>query len=104
MYHKMDVYRAIQHPFTMAWIEFERERGAKLGMPAEAYFRMHMEEIADEVCRHAHVPSYGSARAVRDMVRRPWQVPHYTRDDGVESMPPGQIKNICLDWLAKNYR
>lgn len=104
MYHKMEVYRSIHHPFTMAWIEFENALGHKTGKNPEAYFRLHMEEIADEVVRHAHVPSYGSARAVKDMARRPWQVPHYTHDDGVESMTPGEIKRICLDWLNDNYR
>ena len=104
MWHKQEVYVAIRHPFSMAWTEHMHANGITPTMPCEAYFRMHAEEIGDAVAAQAHVPSYGSARAVRDMAMRPWQVPHYTRDDGVQSMTPGQIKRICLDWLAKNYR
>lgn len=102
--HKFEVYIRVRQAFGQAWAEFHRGRGTSAVPPWQPYLSVHEEELADEVARHAHIPSYGSARAVRDMARRPWQVPHYTRDDGVESMTPGEVRRICLDWLAKNYR
>lgn len=40
MYHKMEVYRSIHHPFMMAWIEFENTLGRfKGGICMDGDFR-----------------------------------------------------------------
>ena len=95
--------RAVRMSFRLAWIDFLNERGIPL-CPWEPYLARHENELVEEVLRHARTPRIDSPRGIRDLAMRPDRIPRYTRDDGVPSMAPGQVKNILLDWLRMNYR
>lgn len=102
MWHKVEVYAKIHHPFTLAVIEYGQIRKKNVGN-ADMLWQRHRNEIADEVVRNARIPSLGSARAVKEYAMRPWKgAPKYTRDDGVADMTVGEIKRICLDWIEEN--
>ena len=102
MQHKPEVYVAIRHPFTLAWREFLTGRGEELRSD-EAFYRRHREAIADEVVKYARAPSPGSRRFIREYAMKPWQMPRFTKDDGVQDMSVGEIKRICLGWLNANF-
>jgi len=101
MYHKPEVYMTIRHPFTLAWREFVKG-ASKDVMSAEALYARYKVEIADEVVKHAHLPSMASPKAIRQMAIKPWQKPSFTKDDGIDNMSVQQIMRICLDWLKNN--
>ena len=101
MWHKPEVYMNIRHPFSLAWREFCQSVGKEASC-AEAVFHRYKTEIADEVARHAAMPSMSSQKAIRQMMVRPWQKPNLTKDDGVMEMSVAQIKRLCLEWLERN--
>jgi len=101
MYHQLEVYTTIRRPFNMAWMNFAQNISKDL-LSADAVFARYKVEIADEVAKHARVPSMSSPKAIRQMAIRPWQKPNLTRDDGVQEMSVRHIMQICFDWLIDN--
>lgn len=99
MWHKVEVYIAIRHPFQLAWRELMNKGVTPENMGVEAAWYKFKEAIADEVAKSARIPSTGSSRYIKEYVRHPWKLPRFTKDDGVEDMSVEQIKRICLDWL-----
>lgn len=101
MYHKPEVYTTIRRPFNLAYLNFERNTNKDL-LSADALFARYKVEIADEVAKHAHIPSMSSPRAIRQIAIKPWQKPNLTKDDGILEMSVQHIMQICFDWLNNN--
>ena len=105
MWHKPEVFVTIRHPFNLAWREFRQ-----LNPQSEASqhgedltWHRHQAEIADEVVRHARIPSL-SSKDMMEMAMQPWKHIHHTQDDGVEEMSIEEIKRICLHWLEAKFK
>lgn len=90
-----DVANYVFRQLSACWIQTGLD-----GTPQQWWSR-HGEALCREVVGHARVPSYGSARAIRDMARNPLRIPHYTREDGVQDMTPGEIRRIILRWIER---
>jgi len=104
MWHKLEVFVAIRHPFNLAWREFKQQPEAPQDESEDSMWYKHKAEIADEVVRHAHTPSSYSSKALMQMAMQPWKQIHYTQDDGVENMGIEEIKRICLHWLETKFK